>query len=255
LIVHLLTVTLFLAMMLAPHGSTSLPWTFPGDFHERLRMSDLVVTGTIQETFRAGSRTVEGTEVNAHAAHVRVDRVFQGNAAGDKFRFTWFTLHMPTTGRGFVYSGPPLADFRPGKRYLIFLKRTRSGWEVAMPLYAIEEELTATPHRGALGDLSQVPLQQRYQEIAEELENAALAQPVPPPGMTGEAASYFPSIFDLRGGCAEPFYRRFLSSLDPQLRDAASTWLELIRSRHLACKEPFRPSASVARSGATVFVP
>jgi hypothetical protein len=146
---------------------------------------------------------------------------------------------MPTTGGGFAYSGPALADFHPGKRYLIFLKRARSGWEVAMPLYAIEEELAATPPRGALRDVSQVPLQQRYDALAEELENAALAQPVPPPGMTGEAATYFPSVFDLLGECAEPFYRRFLPSPSPELRGAASTWLGLIRARHLACKEPF----------------
>jgi hypothetical protein len=56
--------------------------------------------------------------------------------------------------------------------------------------------------------------------------------------MTGEAASYFPSVFDLLGGCAEPFYRRFLSSPSPELRAAASTWLDLIRSRRLGCKEP-----------------
>jgi hypothetical protein len=182
---------------------------------------------------------MDGTEVTVNAAHVRVDRVFQGNAAGERLRFAWFTLRMPTAGGGFAYSGPPLADFRPGKRYLIFLKRARSGLEVAVPLYAIEEELAATPPRGALPDLSQVPLQQRYQELAEELENAALAQPVPSPGMTGEAASYFPSVFDLLGGCAEPFYRRFLSSPSPELRGAASTWLGLIRSRHLACNDPF----------------
>jgi hypothetical protein len=239
LIVHLLTATLLLAAMLAPPGPAFLPWTFPGDFRERLRISDLVVSGTIEGTFRAGSRTVDGTEVTAHAAHVRVDRVFQGNAAGEKLRFAWFTLRMPTTGRGFIYSGPPLADFRPGKRYLIFLKRIRSGWEVAIPVVAIEEELIATPPRSAPRDLSPVPLRQRYQEIAEELENAALAQPVPSPGMTGEAASYFPSVFDLLGGCAEPFYRRFLSSPSPELRSAASDWLGLIRSRHLACEEPF----------------
>jgi hypothetical protein len=84
-----------------------------------------------------------------------------------------------------------------------------------------------------------VPTQQRYEALAEELENAALAEPVPPPGMTGVAAMYFSSVFDLLGACAEPFYRRFMSSPSPELRAAASNWLELIRSRHLTCKEPF----------------
>lgn len=112
-----------------------------------------------------------------------------------------------------------------------------------MPLYAIEEELSAVPPSGALDDVSQVPLAERYEELAQELENAALAQPVPQTGTTGKAAMRFPSVFDLLGGCAEPFYRRFLSSPSPELRGEASRWLGLIRSRHLACKEPFaRPA-------------
>ena len=199
-------------------------------------MSDLVVSGIIEETSRAGSQVVDGTEVTANIAHLRVDRIFQGSAAGKDLRFTWFTPHAPGGG-GYVWDGPRVADFRPGKRYVIFLKRTNSGWEVAMPVYAIEEELVASPPRGALRDLSQAPLQQRYEALAEELENAALALPAPPPGMTGVAAMYFSPVFDLLGACAEPFYGRFLSSSSPGLRGEASNWLELIRSRHLKCQE------------------
>ena len=237
-IVNPLGATLLLAAMLAAQGSASLPWVFPGDFRERLRISDLVVSGTIEETVQAGNRIVDGTKVTANVARFRVDRVFQGNAAERELRITWFTLYWEMTGKGFAYSGPPLADFRPGKRYLVFLRRARPGWQVAMPVYAIEVELAATPRHGLNCDLSQAPLWERYQELAEELEDYALSLPAPPPGMTGEAASYFPSVFDLLGGCAEPFYNRFLSSPSPELRSAASTWLELIRSRHLACKEP-----------------
>ena len=237
-IVNLIGATLLLAAMVAAQVSASLPWVFPGDFRERLRMSGLVVSGTIEETIQAGRHTVDGTKVMANVARLRVDRVFQGNAEGNEVRFTWFTLRWETGGKGFAYSGPPLADLRPGKRYLVFLRRARSGWEVAMPVYAIEEELAAVPPRGALRDLSQASTRQRYQALAQELENAALAQPVPPKGMTGEAASYSPSVFDLLGGCAEPFHRRFLSSPSPELRAAASTWLDLVRSRHLARKEP-----------------
>ncbi|HXJ93898.1 MAG TPA: hypothetical protein VMT20_13695 [Terriglobia bacterium] len=258
-VVNPLTATLLLWGMVAAQGSASLPWIFPGDFRERLRISDLVVSGMIEHTSRVGGRVVDGTDVTANIAHFRVDRVFQRSAAGEKLqRFTWFTLRVSTTGRGFAYSGPPLADFRSGKRYLVFLKRAGSGWEVAMPVYAIEEELAATPPGGALRDLSQVSIQRRYQGLAEELENAALAQPVPPPGMTGESASFFPSIFDLLGGCAERFYRRFLSSPSPELRDAAATWLRLIRSRHLACKEPFAPESNSSffqRGGALMMRP
>jgi hypothetical protein len=38
-----------------------------------------------------------------------------------------------------------------------------------------------------------------YQALAEELETPALLVPVPQPGLTGEAATYFPAIFDMLG--------------------------------------------------------
>jgi hypothetical protein len=59
--------------------------------------------------------------------------------------------------------------------------------------------------------------------------------------MTGEAAAYFPSVYDLLGGCAEPFYRKFLSSPSPELRAEALRWLELITSRHMTCKWAIAP--------------
>lgn len=239
----ILAATLLLGMTLAPQSSTSLPWTYPGDFPQRLRMSGLVVSGTVQKTVGDGIRTVDGALVEGQVADVLIDRVFQGNFPGEKLRFTWFTLHWSATARdiadsgprGIAYSGPPLTDFRPGKRDLIFLKRSRSGWEVAMPVYAIEVELVNTPPRGALWDVSQLPLQQQYQELAQELENAAMVLPAPPPGMTGMASLYFPSVFDLLGACAVPFFRHFLSSPSPELRADAASWLELIGSRNLKC--------------------
>jgi hypothetical protein len=221
--------------VLVPQSSTSRPWIVPGDFRERLRMSDLVVSGTIEDTSPNSVQIVDRIELTASTAHIRVDRVFQGDST-QEVRFTWFTLQCPTSGV-FVYSGPPRACFRPQKRYLIFLKRDTSGWVVALPLYAIEIKLAPVSPSSAPRDLSHASIQRRYEAIAEELETAASLAPVPPPGSTGEAAEYFSAAFDLIGGCAEPFYRRFLPSPSPELRGAASDWLELIRSRHMACKK------------------
>jgi hypothetical protein len=234
LIVNLLAAALLTAGFLAPQASTSLPWVFPGDFRERLGISGLVVSGTIEKTLQTGTRKVDGTEVTAHVADVRIDRVFQGSAAGTELQFAWFT----PGGTGYVWDGPPLADFRPGRRYLVFLKKGSAGWQVSMPLYAVEVELAATPPSGSLPDLSKAPLRQRYEALAEEMEDAALYRPVAPDGVMTQTSDYFPPVFDLLAGCAGQFYRRFLASPDPELRDAASKWLDLIRSRHLACKEP-----------------
>jgi hypothetical protein len=211
-----------------------LPWIFPGDFRERLRISDLVVSGTIEDTSELGLRNVDHIELDGNVARIRVDSVFEGSNV-EELQFTWFKYHATTEG-GMVYSGPPLADFRRHKRYLVFLKKMPSRWAVAIPLYALEVELAPTPPSHALRDFSDIPAEQKYERLAEELETAALLLPIPPRGMTGEAATYFPAVFDLLGGCAEPFYRRFSSSPSAELRGAALRWLLLIRSRHLTCK-------------------
>lgn len=224
------------AAILVPQSSTSRPWIVPGNFRERVRMSDLVVSGIIEDTSPNGVQIVDRIELSASTAHVRVDRVFQGDST-QKVRFTWFTLQCPTSGGVFVYSGPPVACFQPQKRYLIFLKRDTSGWVVALPLYAIEIKLAPASPSGAPRDLSHASIQRRYEAIAEELETAASLAPVPPLGSTGEAAEYFSAAFDLIRGCAEPFYRRFLPSPSPELRGAARDWLELVRSRHMTCRK------------------
>ncbi len=221
-------------ILLPAPAQIRMPWTFPGDFRDRLRISDLVVSGTIERTSTAGVQTVDHVELVGNVARLRVDRVFQGSARGE-VPFVWYRLYVPPTGGGIVGSLPPTANFRPHERYLIFLKQRTSGWVVAIPLYAIEVKLAPTPS-GAMGDLSQAPTDKRYEALAQELETAALLKPAPQPGFTGEAATYFPAIFDLLGGCAEPFYRRFLSSPSPELRRAALNWLQLIQSRQMTCK-------------------
>jgi hypothetical protein len=225
-----LPTALFLSLMLV--SQNTLPWTMPG-FLQCLQISDLVASGTIESSTPLGVRTIDGIRLDANTAHLRVDRVFQGKAAGE-IRFTWFTIPMNNV----AYSGPPPANLRPHKRYLVFLKRESSGWVVAMPAYALELELAPEAPKGSPRDLSKVPAEQRYEAIAEELEKAALLVPVPSPGLTGEAPRYFSPVFDLIGGCSEPFYRRFLSSPSNELRDAALGWLKLISSRHITCGSP-----------------
>jgi hypothetical protein len=236
-----ITFVIFALSQLASGQSTHYPWVFPGDFRERLRMSDIVLSGIIIHTSQAGTRTVNDTEVTSNIAHVRVDRIFQGTASIEELQFAWFSPHFEMGKQGAIYSGPPLAAFEPGKRYLIFLKPTDLGLEVAMPLYALEVELATGVPRTAERDLSQFPFQHRYESLAMELEAVALAQPPPAAGSTGMAATTFPAVFDLVGGCAEPFYRHFQSVSSPELRAAAVSWLELIQSRNLKCNTSVRP--------------
>ena len=79
-----------------------------------------------------------------------------------------------------------------------------------------------------LSDLSQASDNLRQEEIAQELETAALSFPKPGPGTTGEAAIYFPYVIDLIGRCAEPFLWHFAASQSKELRGAAKRWLAFL---------------------------
>ena len=221
-------------------AAQSLPWVFPSDIRERMRISDLVISGMVEGTWEIGLQTLDRTKLTRHIANVQVDRIFQGKLCQQDVEFTWFTQYFSRDG-GIIYSGPPLASFRSGQRYLIFLNQTAAGWQVAMPVYELEVRLASQLPAGALPDLSGEPLNTRYRDLAEELETAALLVPPPPRGVTGEAATYFPVVFDLVGGCAEPFYRKFLLSPGHELRAAALNWLSLIRTRGLTCEAMLLP--------------
>ena len=64
---------------------------------------------------------------------------------------------------------------------------------------------------------------------------AALLVPEPAPGMTGEAAAYFPYVVDLIGASAKPFLRHFAASRSNELRVAAQNWLVFLVNKGLRC--------------------
>jgi hypothetical protein len=90
-----------------------------GDFLQRLRISDLVVSGTIESSSPRGLQIVNGETLNANTARLRVDRVFPGKTT-EELQFSWYTTHWDGA-RGYGYSGPPLADSQTRKRYSVFL--------------------------------------------------------------------------------------------------------------------------------------
>jgi hypothetical protein len=226
---------LMLTILLALNMQTSaaLPWVFPSDLRDRIKMSDVVVSAVINDISSVGVRKVDGTMLGAEIAHAYVDRRFEGDVPAD-LSFTWFRPYAKE-GKGFSYAGPPLSDFEVGKRYLIFLKRDTEGWVVSLPLYAIEFKLAPYPPSYASPDSSRASVSARNRAIAEELESAAVAEPPPAAGVTGMAVIYFSPVFDLLGGCADSFYEQFANTPSPELRAAAMRWMELIHSQGLEC--------------------
>jgi hypothetical protein len=212
--------------------SLRYPWVYPGDFTERITRADLIISGTVVSTLRGKRRIVDGVEVSANEAKIGIDRIFKGKVKSATIQFLWFSP-APASG-GVIYSGPPLADFRPNVRYLVFLRYDPTGSVVTIPIYAIEVRLAPVRSPNFL-DLSVVPTTDRNLEIAKELEAAALVVPEPAPGVTGEAATYFPYVIDLLGGCAQPFVRHFAASGSQELRAAALSWLALLVNKGLCC--------------------
>ena len=193
-----------------------------------------MIAATIRSTSRIGLQSVDGIDLTALRAECDVDRVFKGQPT-EHVRFTWFSFAPPPKDSGGVVGSiSPIASFRSGTRYLVFLRRQHEQWVVSIPLFALEVAL-ASPGSSGQRDLSQAPPVIRNQTIAEELETAALLLPEPKAGMTGFAPWYFPSVFDLIGGCAKPFFLRFRSSPSAELRDAAQRWLALIADKKLTC--------------------
>ena len=213
--------------------SVRYPWIYPGNFNQRISNADVVISGAIVSTAPGHIRTLDGVQVLSNQAKIRIDRVFKGYVKPGVLPFRWFSP-APVSG-GVIASLPPLARFRNGERYVVFLRRSQSGYAVTMPIYAIDVPL-APATSGRLSDLSQAPEQVRRSAIAQELETAALSLPKPGPGVTGEAATYFPYVVDLVGGCAEPLLRHFAGSASRELAGEAQRWLALLAQKRLRCK-------------------
>ncbi len=94
--------------------SVRYPWIYLGDFNEWLVRADLIVSGTIASTVRRKTRFVDGVEATANQAKINVDRIFMGKVKAKTVQFLWFSP-APVSG-GVIYSGPPLAAFKPGSR-------------------------------------------------------------------------------------------------------------------------------------------
>ena len=152
LVVLLLALQLPLAAQKPTH--TFYPWLLPGDFKERISMSDRVIAATVRSTSPVGVQSVDGIKLMALHAECDVDRVFKGPPA-DHLIFTWFSFAPPPKNSGGVIGSTlPISSFRSGTRYLVFLRRQRDQWVVSVPLFALEVKLASSspPSQGYLSE-------------------------------------------------------------------------------------------------------
>jgi len=237
--VRLRLAALFTIGLVQPfNAQLQYPWVYPGNFRERVKHADLVASGMIRSTVSGATRVVDGVNLTSNHTTIEIDRIFKGHASERRLRFLWFSP-APVKG-GVLYSGPPLAKFVTGQRVMVFLSKGVTGYTVGMPLYQIEVPLApASPLD--VSNVSVLPDKIRDSEIARELESAALSIGPPAPGTTGLAATYFPHVVDLIGGCAKPFLQHYTASQSKELRDAAQGWVTLIMRKHMDCQMPIHP--------------
>lgn len=134
-------ITLGLAVLLFPGPCVAAgddpPVAYLG-FDQRLNYSDLVCSATIIDTWRTGGTLPLDSSVTAeNVARADVESVFKGKLTSATITFRWYS--WPAGPGGYVYAGPPLADLRSERRYLLFLRSDGStGWRVTVPMYQLE---------------------------------------------------------------------------------------------------------------------
>lgn len=211
-------ITLGLAVLFSPG-----PCAAAGDdpplaylnFDQRLNYSDLVCSATIMDTWRTGGTLAIDSSVTAeNLARADVESVFKGKLTSATIIFRWYS--WPAGPGGYVYAGPPLADLRSERRYLLFLRSDgTTGWRVTVPMYQLEIPLAASaPANLLLGlDASGLTIAQRNRGLAEEFTAAVESQVD-----SAHVYDYFSWIAELLRKGATPLIQPFLESATPLLR-------------------------------------
>lgn len=178
---------------------------------ERIRAADLVCAGRVEAVRPTATTTyIRGQRYRDLIADVSIDTVFVGEHETAMLSLVWKGW-WPESG-GYLYGGPPLAEYREGQRYLLFLRREAPAVFVPLdPFHKTELELAAAPAAGPL--LPQADEVVRRRAIAAEL--AAWVRTLPDGFMSYEHVRW---IAELLGKNAEPILQEFLHHSRPDVR-------------------------------------
>jgi hypothetical protein len=205
---------LVVSILLPAHAEERPPSKYLPTVQERERFSDIVCSATILKTqITSRGVRVDGEIRSQSIAVARVDRVFKGGLSSDIIKFEYYGLGPPSTSE---YFGPPFANFRPGIRYVLFLRGHGPDLKVAIPFYQMEIQLAPQPPKlvesNAAPDLA----------LAREL---LFAIPSAPDTIGRSATHYFSWAEELIGKQSIPLVEAFLNSSDSLVRYQAAWWL------------------------------
>jgi hypothetical protein len=199
-----------LIALLPARNQELAPNKFLPKIKERERYSEIICSATIVKTSLAGNPVrLQGQEVSQWTAVAGVDHVFKGTLDPKIIEFKYYGYIPP------LEVSPPTAYFRPGVRYILFLRRHDSDLEVAIPLYQMEIEL-ASPNNG--GSPIGTPELALANELISAIQSAS--------NTVGRSATkYFSWSEELIGKQTIPRVEPFLNSSDPLVRYQAAWWL------------------------------
>lgn len=200
-------------ILLPVHADDKQPNKYLPSFQERERYSDIVCSATIVKTYTTSSvKQLDGQERSEWIAQARVDHIFKGFLGSQIIDFKYYGLG-PRTGD---YFGPPVADFRPGIRYVLFLRGQGPNLTVTVPFYQMEIEVAPQPL--PLDESKPAPDLALARELVFAIEFA--------PQTIGRAATkYFSWVEELVGKDSFPLIKPFLTSGDQLVRYQAAWWL------------------------------
>jgi hypothetical protein len=204
-----------LLALVAARSQELPPNKFLPKITDRELYSEIICSATIVKTSIAGSPVLlEGKERSQRIAVARVDRVLKGALNQKVIEFRYYGW-LPPAG-AWEDLTPPIAFFRPGVRCVLFLNRRGPNLEVAIPVYAMEIEVSPQPPiQGESNASSDVTL-------ANELVFAIQAAPQ----TIGRSADhYFSWVEELIGRRSIPLVEPFLNASDRLVRFQAAWWL------------------------------
>jgi hypothetical protein len=191
------------------------PNKFLPQIRERERYSEIICSATIVKTSPAGNEVrLRGQEVSQWSAVAHVDDLFKGTLDPKTIEFKYYGYIAPPGVPDTLT--PPTANFRPGVRYVLFLKRHDLDFEVAIPVYEMEIQLAPEPP--TLGESNSEPDIALAKELVFAIQSA-------PTTIGRLAATYFSWAEELIGKQAIPLVEPFLNSSDPLVRYQAAWWL------------------------------
>ena len=189
----------------------------------RVQHSDLVAAGRVVAERPTNTYSLRGTtHYRDVVVDLSVDTVFFGQLQGDSLSLVIKRI-APDPKRsgpwGYLYAGPPLAEYSVGRRYLVFLRRELP--EVFVPLDPVQMTEIALSENGSARSLpAEADDSARRQAIAEELMQRLRA-------ITSGEIEYntMGLLVELLNQDAEPLLRELLRHSQPWLRINAAEWL------------------------------